>query len=159
MGTEIERRFLVHGEPWKDLGLTGTHFIQGYLSTEQERTVRVRLCGERAYIAIKANLNNSFTRVEYEYEIPTLEARIILDTLAQKPIIEKIRYYIPHGDDTWEVDVFLGENSGLVLAELELKSENQTIIKPNWLGEEVTQDKKYLNACLVARPYTTWNTR
>ncbi len=156
MGTEIERKFLVHGEPWKELKLTGIHFIQGYLSTDAERTVRVRSAGDMAYITIKAALNDELKRSEYEYEIPVTEARLILDNLAKKPLIEKMRYLIPHEQDIWEVDVFLGANAGLVVAEIELESENQTFLQPDWLGEEVSYDKKYLNSFLVSRPYSTW---
>ncbi len=154
MGTEIERKFLVHGEPWK--GLQGSRFVQGYLSTEAMRTVRVRTIGEQAYITIKACLENTLMRSEYEYEIPIAEANLILENLAQKPLIEKIRYNIIHEQNTWDLDVFLGENTGLVVAEIELNDINQTFTKPDWLGDEVTNDKKYLNSSLVTSPYFTW---
>ncbi len=154
MGIEIERKFLVHGEPWA--GLKGTHFIQGYLSTEQERTIRVRSCGDCAYITIKSSTQGKLTRNEYEYEIPTNEAKFILENIAQKPLIEKIRYRIKNRQSTWDVDVFLGENAGLVVAEIELASESQIFDKPDWLGQEVTFDKKYLNSSLVKCPYSSW---
>ncbi len=159
MGTEIERKFLVHGEPWKALKLEGMHFVQGYLSTDRERTVRVRAAGTKAFITIKAPLQgHNFARSEYEYEIPLDEAKIILNSLAKRPLIEKIRYHIPHAGMTWDVDVFLGENAGLVLAEVELESEEQYFEKPMWVGEEVTNDVRYINSSLSANPYLTWHT-
>ncbi len=155
MGIEIERKFLVHGEPWKVFSVVGTQFTQGYLSIERERTVRVRLCGERAYVTIKSPLHG-LARNEYEYEIPHDEAKLILDTMVKKPLIEKVRYHIPHDGMVWDVDVFFGENAGLVLAEIELSSEQQTFVKPDWVGQEVTHDARYLNSALVSCPYSTW---
>ncbi len=155
MGTEIERKFLVIGEPW--LGITGMHIAQGYLSTDKERVVRVRTRGAKAYITIKAPVQGaSFARSEYEYEIPLDEGQIILNTLAKRPIIEKIRYHISYEGMMWEVDVFSGENAGLVLAEIELDTEAQAFVKPHWVGEEVTHDSRYLNSSLATCPYLTW---
>ncbi len=160
MGTEIERKFLVCGEPWKDLGIVGMQIVQGYLSTERARTVRVRICGDDAYITIKAPLaEHEFARSEYEYAIPFDEAQLILNNLAKKPLIEKVRYHIPCAEMTWDVDVFLGENAGLVLAEIELNSEGQSFVKPTWLGEEVTNDRRYLNSSLSIAPYLSWITK
>ncbi len=154
MGTEIERKFLVRGEPWK--GLQGSRFVQGYLSTQAERTVRVRIAEEHAFITIKSCSPDTLVRSEYEYAIPIDDARLILENLSQKPLIEKIRYKIPYAQNTWEVDVFLGENAGLVVAEIEIETIDQNFAKPDWLGEEVTEDSKYLNSHLVNCPYSTW---
>jgi adenylate cyclase len=154
MGTEIERKFLVVGDAWRSLA-EGTHYRQGYLSSVKERTVRVRKAGDTGTLTIKG-VSMGATRPEYEYEIPADEAHEMIDQLCETPIIEKNRYRIPHGDVTWEVDEFLGVNKGLVVAEVELDSEDQTFEKPDWIGEEVTANPKYFNANLVARPFSTW---
>jgi adenylate cyclase len=154
MGTEIERKFLVVGDAWRSLA-EGTHYRQGYLSSVKERTVRVRQAGDTGTLTIKG-VPVGATRPEYEYEIPADEAHEMIDHLCETQIIEKNRYRIPHGDVTWEIDEFLGVNKGLVVAEVELDSEDQTFEKPDWIGEEVTANPKYFNANLVARPFSTW---
>jgi adenylate cyclase len=154
MGTEIERKFLVVGDAWRSLA-EGTHYRQGYLSSVKERTVRVRKAGDTGTLTIKG-VSMGATRPEYEYEIPADEAHEMIDHLCETPIIEKNRYRIPHGDVTWEIDEFLGVNKGLVVAEVELDSEDQTFERPDWIGQEVTANPKYLNANLVARPFSTW---
>jgi adenylate cyclase len=154
MGTEIERKFLVVGDAWRSLA-QGTHYRQGYLSSVKERTVRVRQAGDTGTLTIKG-VPVGATRPEYEYEIPADEAHEMIDHLCETPIIEKNRYRIPHGDVTWEIDEFLGVNKGLVVAEVELDSEDQTFERPDWIGQEVTANPKYLNANLVARPFSTW---
>jgi adenylate cyclase len=154
MGTEIERKFLVVGDAWRSLA-EGTHYRQGYLSSVKERTVRVRQAGDTGTLTIKG-VPVGATRPEYEYEIPADEAHEMIDHLCETPIIEKNRYRIPHGDVTWEIDEFLGVNKGLVVAEVELDSEDQTFERPGWIGEEVTANPKYLNANLVVRPFSTW---
>jgi len=154
MGTEIERKFLVVGEAWRTLG-EGTRYRQGYLSTVKERTVRVRRAGNKGALTVKG-VSVGATRKEYEYEIPAADADEMIDQLCEKPIVEKIRYRIPIGDLTWEVDEFFGVNEGLIVAEVELQSEDQPFDKPDWIGEEVTGDPKYFNANLVARPFSTW---
>jgi adenylate cyclase len=154
MGKEIERKYLVKGNAWR--GLTkGVRYRQGYLNRDKERTVRIRSTGAKAYITIKGLIVGA-SRPEYEYEIPVADGNAMLDTLAERPLIEKNRYRIPHGNVTIEVDEFLAENAGLVVAEVELKSEDQLVDKPAWLGEEVTGDPRYYNANLVAHPYSTW---
>ena len=154
MGKEIERKYLVKGNAWR--GLTkGIRYRQGYLNRDKERTVRIRSTGAKAYITIKGLIVGA-SRPEYEYEIPVADGNVMLDTLAERPLIEKNRYRIPHGNVTIEVDEFLAENAGLVVAEIELKSEDQLVDKPAWLGEEVTGDPRYYNANLVAHPYSTW---
>jgi adenylate cyclase len=154
MGKEIERKFLVIGERYRSLA-KGARYRQGYLSTVKERTVRVRTVDHQGTLTVKG-ISVGATRSEYEYEIPAVDADEMIDHLCEKPIIEKNRYKIPLGDVTWEVDEFLGANQGLIVAEVELQSEDQSFIRPDWIGEEVTSDPKYFNANLVARPFSTW---
>lgn len=154
MATEIERKFLVDGDAWRALG-TGTVFRQGYLSTEKERTVRVRTEGDRARLTIKG-ITVGATRAEYEYEIPVADATEMLDDLCHQPIIEKTRYRIDGNGVTWEVDEFFGVNEGLVIAEVELDSEDQVFDLPDWIGVEVTGDARYFNANLIANPFSAW---
>lgn len=155
MGTEIERKFLVTGEGWRE-GAVGVHIWQGYLSTTPERTVRVRLKGTRAFLTIKG-LSVGARRAEYEYEIPVADAQELLSTLCEQPTIDKVRYTLPHEGHTWEVDVFAGENAGLVVAEVELTHEDEAPILPPWVGQEVTDDPRYSNARLIAHPYRSWD--
>jgi adenylate cyclase len=156
MGIEIERKFLV-----RDLsavsGLTGIRMRQGYLSVDPERTVRVRLAGPRAYVTIKgAPSESGASRAEYEYEVPSGDADELLDRLALRPLIVKTRYRVSVGRLVWEIDVFSGENEGLVVAEVELPSEVTAVVLPDWVGEEVTGDDRYYNASLVSHPYREW---
>jgi adenylate cyclase len=151
---EIERKFLVKGDAWRALA-KGTTYRQGYLNSAKERTVRVRTAEDKAFLTIKG-LTLGATRAEYEYEIPFDEGKAMLDALAEKPLIEKKRYKIPAGDLTWEIDEFLGDNAGLTVAEVELKSEDQAFDRPAWLGDEVTGDTRYYNANLIKKPFTRW---
>ena len=153
MGKEIERKYLVKGEAWKELG-EGVLYRQGYLNSHKERTVRARTMGPKAVLTIKG-INVGATRLEFEYEIPVDECNQLL-ALCEKPLIEKTRYKIAFGDLVWEVDEFHGMNEGLVVAECELESEDQPIDKPDWIGDEVTGDPRYFNSNLVASPFTTW---
>ncbi len=154
MGTEIERKFIVEGDAWRGLA-EGTAFRQGYLSTDAERTVRVRTAGEKGFLNIKGKARG-LARLEYEYEIPLGEADELLDRLCLEPLIEKHRYKIEHAGFLWEVDEFHGVNDGLVVAEVELESEDQQVTLPSWVGREVSEDHRYKNASLVERPYSTW---
>ena len=154
MGQEIERKFLVVGETWRGLA-SGETYRQGYLCGAKERTVRVRVAGERAFLTIKG-LTVGAARTEYEYEIPVADGQAMLDDLAQKPLIEKIRHKIPYGGLIWEVDEFLGDNAGLIVAEVELSEENQAFTKPEWIGKEVTDDPRYFNSNLARRPFRRW---
>jgi adenylate cyclase len=154
MVKEIERKFLVKGDAWRAIA-KGTTYRQGYLNSAKERTVRIRVADAKAFITIKGPTVGA-TRSEYEYEIPFDEGNAMLETLAEKPLIEKTRYKIPVGNLTWEIDEFLGENAGLIVAEVELKSEDQILDKPAWVGEEVTNDPRYFNANLVKNPFTRW---
>ncbi|HJV81541.1 CYTH domain-containing protein [Noviherbaspirillum sp.] len=154
MGIEIERKFLVRDERWKTLG-QGVLLRQGYLSSAADRTVRVRIEGDAATLTIKGR-NLGATRTEWEYAIPIADAQALLDSLCERPLIEKRRYRIPLQGMTWEVDEFLGENAGLVVAEIELQSEQQEFAKPDWVGEEVTHDARYFNANLLRHPFCKW---
>lgn len=154
MGKEIERKFLVKGDSWRGQA-HGKRYRQGYLSTVKERTVRIRTVGEEGFITIKG-ITIGASRPEYEYEIPLKDANEMLDELCEKPIIEKTRYRIPQGNLAWEIDEFEGDNRGLIVAEIELKDENQTVDFPDWVGKEVTDDPRYFNANLVKKPYATW---
>lgn len=152
---EIERKFLVKGN-FKTESHVSTRVTQGYLSSSPERTVRVRIKGEKGFITIKGKGNASGTsRYEWEKEIPVEEARELLQ-LCEPGIIDKTRYLIRHEGHLFEVDEFHGENDGLVIAEIELKNENENFSRPAWLGEEVTGDRKYYNAMLSRNPYVNW---
>lgn len=155
MATEIERKFLVTSEAWRETADVGTRFRQGYLIGAEKASVRVRIEGERANINIKS-ATLGVRRQEYEYPIPLKEAEEMLDTLCEQPQIEKVRYIVPVGDHTWEVDVFTGDNEGLVVAEVELEDESEAFVRPGWLGEEVSDDTRYYNVCLVNHPYKDW---
>jgi adenylate cyclase len=154
MGLEIEKKFLITNDNWKTLG-TGKEYCQGYLSSGKETSLRIRTIGERGIITVKGP-NEGGKRLEFEYDIPYVDAREMLDKLCHKPLIDKIRYKIPFGGFTWEVDVFKGENEGLIFAEIELESVDQPFDIPEWIGEEVTGDPKYYNANLVSYPYSQW---
>jgi adenylate cyclase len=154
MGQEIERKFLVKGDSWRALG-KGTTYRQGYLNSVKERTVRIRTVGDKAFLTIKG-LTVGATRMEYEYEIPTADCNTMLDALAERPLIEKKRYKVEFDRLIWEIDEFFGENAGLVVAEVELKSEDQAFKKPEWVGDEVTDDPRYFNANLIKHPYSKW---
>jgi CYTH domain-containing protein len=154
MSVEIEKKFLVIGDDWKKL-TAGTIYRQGYLKSGHGCTVRVRIAGERGYLTVKG-VSVGAARKEYEYEIPLAEAGEMLENLCNKPLIEKRRYRIPIADHIWEVDEFFGENEGLVIAEVELKKEDEDFVKPEWVGMEVTGDIRYYNANLVNYPFTKW---
>jgi CYTH domain-containing protein len=154
MATEIERKFLVNGTSWKK-GLAGVLYRQGYLLTDKERTVRVRVAGEEGFLTIKG-ASRGISRLEYEYRIPVLDATEMLDTLCLKPLVEKYRYRLEYAGQIWEVDEFLGENQGLLLAEVELADADQRIRLPDWAGAEVSHDPRYYNANLVSNPFTKW---
>jgi CYTH domain-containing protein len=154
MATEIERKFLVKSDEWRTLA-TGTIYRQGYLSTKKGCTVRVRLVGERGYLTIKG-LTQGFSRAEYEYPIPALDAIQMLDNLCEAPLIEKTRYKIEYAGLTWEVDEFAAENQGLIIAEVELTDENQIIELPDWIGKDVSDDPKYYNVNLAQHPISQW---
>lgn len=156
MGIEIERKFLV--DPvWKPAGAP-LPIRQGYLCSAKERVVRVRTAGSRAFITVKGTTGQAITRHEFEYAIPLDDAVILLDQLCERPLLEKTRYHETVGGSTWEIDVFHGDNDGLVVAEIELADPAQTFERPHWLGREVSDDPRYLNVNLAVSPFTRWGT-
>ncbi len=156
MGIEIERKFLISGNDWQKLPVLSHHAIrQGYLNLDAEQTVRVRIVGPEAFLTIKGK-NRGAVRPEYEYHIPIEEAEEMMDQLCIQPIIEKERYRISYMDHTWEIDLFSGDNTGLIIAEIELKSPDQPFPLPDWLGTEVTGDRRYYNSNLVKKPFSSW---
>jgi CYTH domain-containing protein len=153
---EIERKFLVLNDNFIALASHKNLIVQGYLSSHPERTVRVRIKGESGFLTIKGKGNKSgTTRFEWETEISLLEAKPLL-ALCEEGVITKTRYEIEVAKHTYEVDVFSGENEGLVIAEIELTSEDEFFEKPNWLGKEITNDKRYYNAYLSKNPFRSW---
>ncbi len=154
MGTETERKFLTRSLSWKQ-GAVGMAYRQGYLCREEARTVRVRIAGDKAYLTIKGQ-TQGMTRLEYEYPLPLADAQELLEQLCLRPLIEKTRYRTCYRGRVWEVDEFAGENQGLVVAEVELESPDQPLELPDWVGEEVTHDPRYLNANLVEHPFSRW---
>lgn len=153
---EIERKFLVVNNDFKSQATSQNRIVQGYLNSNPERTVRVRIKGNKGFLTIKGKGNESGTsRMEWEKEINLHEAEHLL-SLCEKGYIDKIRYEIPVGNHTYEVDVFGGENDGLIIAEIELTQEDETFEKPSWLGIEVTGDERYYNAYLSNKPFTEW---
>ena len=154
MAREIERKFLVTDDSWRENAI-GVLFRQGYLSAEPDRTVRVRLEGDIGKLTIKGK-TEGISRQEYEYEIPRQDAAELLDNLCLKPLIEKTRYRVEHAGLVWEVDEFYGANEGLILAEIELESEDMEIVLPIWAGQEVSDNPRYYNASLVKDPFQNW---
>lgn len=153
MALEIERKFLVEGDGYRKNSIK-SYYVQGYLSSNENRVVRVRIMDNTATLTIKGK-NMGATRLEFEYPIPLSDAEKII-SLCEKPLIEKYRYTLTVEGCTWVVDEFLGENEGLIIAEIELKDENQTFNKPDWIGKEVTSDPRYYNSNLISSPYKTW---
>ncbi|MCF6217178.1 MAG: CYTH domain-containing protein [Gammaproteobacteria bacterium] len=158
MAQEIERKFLIVNDRWRDNAGPGLSIRQGYLGDAKHASVRVRIEGEQANINIKG-VTLGISRTEYEYPIPRDEALEMLNNLCQKPLIEKHRYQVKVGDHLWEVDLFEGDNAGLRVAEVELESEDQPFEKPPWVGDEVSDDARYYNVCLVNHPYKDWDDR
>ena len=155
MANEIERKFLVKGE-FKNLASKETRIVQGYLSSVPERTVRVRIKGDKGFITIKGiGSASGATRYEWEKEIPTSEVEELLK-ICEPGVIDKSRFLVKVGNHTFEVDEFYGENKGLKVAEIELGSELEEFVKPEWLGEEVTGNTKYYNSMLMKNPFTKW---
>ena len=154
MGIEIERKFLVKEELWQT-PTNGLVYRQGYIYTLSGNTVRVRTAGDQGYLTLKSKTKGS-TRQEFEYSIPLHDANEMLITMCDRPLIEKIRYKVLIDNLEWEVDQFLGDNQGLLLAEVELTSEEQTVKIPPWIGKEVTHDQRYYNLNLVKNPYKKW---
>ena len=155
MANDIERKFLVNGE-FRQFSTAETRIVQGYLSSVPERTVRIRIKGDKGFITIKGIGNESgATRYEWEKEIPVSDAKELL-SLCEPGVIDKTRFLVKHGEHTFEVDEFYGENEGLTVAEIELDSEDEEFDRPAWLGAEVTGDRKYYNSMLMKNPFNTW---
>jgi len=152
MATEIERKFLVSSDQWRTAD--AVYFCQGYLNTDKHRTVRVRIKGKQGILTIKG-LTTGVERHEFEYPVPLADAKALLE-LCEKPLIEKYRREIRHGEHLWEVDEFLGDNAGLVVAEIELSCADETFERPTWLGDEVSDDARYFNSALIAHPFKDW---
>lgn len=160
MGREIERKFLLKNDNWRTHADAGRRFRQGYFAApedaaRQRASIRVRTDGDRGFLNIKS-YELGVSRQEFEYPIPLHEAEQMLDELCEMPQIEKSRYLVKHGEHVWEIDVFTGDNDGLVVAEVELEHESEIFQKPDWLGEEVSDDTRYYNVCLVSHPYKDW---
>lgn len=153
MASEIERKYLVDTAAWTPRD-TGTPYTQGYLSSAKERTVRVRREGTRAVLTVKGP-TRGVVRAEFEYPIPLADAEAMF-ALCEQPLIEKVRHAEQHGGRTWEIDVFGGDNAGLVVAEVELADENDVVDVPAWATREVSDDARYYNANLIANPYKNW---
>ncbi len=153
MPAEIERKFLLADDSWQD-GNPGVRITQGYLSQDPDRTVRVRIAAKTAWLTIKGR-SEGITRAEFEYEIPLDEAKTLLE-MCLPSVIDKTRFRIPFGGYEWEIDVFHGENAGLVVAEVELADEAVFPELPSWIGAEVSSDARYFNSCLAVTPYAKW---
>ncbi|HEX5419911.1 MAG TPA: CYTH domain-containing protein [Gammaproteobacteria bacterium] len=156
MGREIELKFLVAGDGWRDAAARRISMVQGYLADSARSSVRVRIAGERAWLNIKGG-GLVASRPEFEYFIPADEAAEMLESLCDGPLVEKTRHVVPHGGFEWEVDEFHGRNRGLVVAEIELEHEGQPFERPSWLGSEVTHLARYYNVSLVKRPFSEWS--
>lgn len=155
MGIEIERKFLVTGDGWRDAAEPGRRMRQGYLGRLEKASVRVRQADDAAWLNIKG-ATLGIQRREYEYEIPLADAREMLDELCTGDLIEKVRHDVPYAGHVWEVDVFEGANAGLVVAEIELSAADEPFERPDWLGDEVSDDPRYYNVCLVEHPWRDW---
>ncbi|MBC8478425.1 MAG: CYTH domain-containing protein [Candidatus Delongbacteria bacterium] len=154
MQLEIERKFLVSGDGWRDQA-PGIRYLQGYLSADPQRVVRVRSYEQRGFLTIKEGAQG-ITRREFEYEIPYTEASYLLDNVCLQPLVEKTRHRITMAELAWEIDQFHGVNSGLIIAEIELPTSDTSFDLPEWIGREVTDDPRYYNANLARNPYTAW---
>lgn len=156
MAIEIERKFLVRNDDWREQVLSATHLMQGYLASTPALTVRVRLEGEQGRLTIKG-ATRGISRSEYEYPIPAEDAQVMLRELTETAIIEKTRHRVRCGAHVWEIDLFVGDNQGLVLAEIELSAEDEAFDRPSWLGDEVSDDPRYYNANLARHPFKGWS--
>lgn len=157
MAIEVERKFLLKNDDWRTFVHQSLSMRQGYLNDEIGCSIRVRTCAGQAWLNIKS-VTVGAQRQEYEYEIPVADGNQMLDTLARKPLIEKVRHLVEYRGHLWEVDEFAGDNAGLVVAEIELEHPDVEFARPDWVGEEVTHDIRYYNTLLAKHPYKTWQT-
>ncbi len=155
MATEIEHKFLIRDDRWRRDVYRSQRLRQGYLVSDRVRSVRVRPAGDAAWLNIKSG-TLGVCRREYDYAIPVADAQELLDRLCRQPLLEKTRHWLRYGGHTWEIDVFEGDNAGLVLAEIELTEPGEDFARPPWLGEEVSHDPRYYNPSLIEHPYKDW---
>lgn len=155
MATEIERKFLLLSDAWREEVAEQKPMRQGYLSREENSAIRVRISGDHAQLNVKST-RDGISRLEFEYSIPLSDAEEILDRIAHRPLIEKTRHLVRRGNHTWEIDEFYGDNAGLIVAEIELQSADEAFDRPDWLGEEVSTDPRYYNSNLSKVPYSQW---
>lgn len=156
MALEVEHKFLLVNDDWRNEVDHSIHYKQGYLSSSPMSSVRVRISDSQAWLNIKSATIGTF-RQEFEYEIPLADANNILDDLCHKPLIEKIRHFVNRDQHIWEIDEFMGDNAGLIVAEIELSQIGESFAKPSWIGAEVTHDLRYYNNNLSRHPFVNWN--
>ena len=155
MGTEIEKKYLIVNDNWKENADDGIYMVQGYMGSNERSSIRIRINGDTANLNIKSK-TIGIQRSEFEYPLPVDEAKEILETLCDRPYIEKTRFHVMHEGHEWEIDVFEGDNKGLIVAELELAATDEDFVLPNWAGDDVSDDPRYYNICLVTQPYKDW---
>ncbi len=155
MGSEIERKFLLRSDAWRAQVRDSVRLVQGYLSRGQQSAIRVRINGDQAQLNIKHALDG-IHRLEYEYPVPLDDAREILERVALRPLIDKTRHHVEYHGHLWEIDEFHGENVGLIVAEIELGDPGESFVSPDWLGDEVSHDRRYYNSSLSETPFTQW---
>jgi len=155
MATEIERKFLLASDDWRNEVEESIRLVQGYLSRGMQSSVRVRIKGQTAQLNIK-HTGDGISRLEYEYPVPLDDAQEILEQVALRPLIDKTRHHVPRGGHLWEIDEFHGDNAGLIVAEIELSDPNESFERPAWLGQEVSDDARYYNSRLSEFPYSQW---
>lgn len=156
MATEIEHKFLVRDDRWRGQVERSVWIRQGYLTSNARCSVRVRVADDRGFLNLKSG-TLGIRRSEYEYSIPLVEAEEILDTLCEKPLLEKTRHFLRYGEHLWEIDEFAGDNAGLIVAEVELDHPDESFARPDWLGEDVSHDLRYYNSQLARHPYRLWS--
>jgi adenylate cyclase len=155
MAIEIEHKFLLANDDWRKAVQKSVKYKQGYLSSQPTSSIRIRIADQQAWLNIKSATIGT-QRLEFEYEIPLHDAEAIINTLCGKPLIEKIRHFVLHEGNTWEIDEFEGDNKGLIVAEIELSEAGEDFAKPHWLGAEVTHELRYYNNNLAIKPYLKW---
>lgn len=155
MGVEIERKFLLTSDQWRGAVQSSQRMVQGYLAGDDGASVRVRIAGHEARLNIKGRTLGA-RRLEFEYPVPVVDAEVMLAELAGRQVLAKTRHYVHHEGHRWEIDEFEGDNAGLIVAEIELEDELESFVRPPWLGEEVTENARYYNVCLVDAPYASW---
>lgn len=155
MASEIEHKFLVRDDSWRNSVYRSVPMCQGYLVSDKVRSVRIRIASDKAHLNIKSGTLGT-VRNEYEYPIPLEEAQEILEALCYKPLLKKTRHFVHYGSHIWEIDEFEGDNAGLIVAEVELSNPGEKFVKPLWVGEDVSHDRRYYNSSLVEHPYKDW---